>query len=172
MMSFIENLNEEAKVAIGLIIAERMFKLIDVNDTGYKTAREAIDSCWKWLEGEEIEADVLCNYIDSQDYVDVAEFASEEGDEQKQYAWYTVLDAVSYTIYQAYKKEKSEYVPQAIEVIDDETLIMLAENSVESGFFKIESLNKVKKYLLENYHMESALEKKPIFKNLVMRMLD
>ncbi|ACD22349.1 conserved hypothetical protein [Clostridium botulinum B str. Eklund 17B (NRP)] len=36
MMNFIENLNEEAKVSIGLVIAERMFKLIDENDDGYK----------------------------------------------------------------------------------------------------------------------------------------
>ncbi|MBN1051990.1 hypothetical protein DV092_07975 [Clostridium botulinum] len=69
MMNFIENLNEEAKVSIGLVIAERMFKLIDENDDGYKIGRDALDNCWKWLEGESIEANDLCDYIDSEENV-------------------------------------------------------------------------------------------------------
>ncbi|MDQ0861806.1 Imm6 family immunity protein [Bacillus sp. V2I10] len=150
-MDFINNLNAEAKVAIGLVIAEKMFNIINIDEPGYKTGREALDSCWKWLEGEKIDADDLCNYIDSEDYVDVAEFANKERDVQKQYAWYSVLDAVSYTTYQAYEKENRKFVPQVVEVIDDETLRILGENAIESGYFKIESLNDVKIYLLENY---------------------
>ncbi|TCP31228.1 immunity protein Imm6 of predicted polymorphic toxin system [Scopulibacillus darangshiensis] len=110
----------------------------------------------KWLEGEIIDADVLCNYIDSEDYVDVAEFANKEKDAQKQYAWYSVLDAFSYTTYQAYKKEKRKFVPQVVELIDDETLRILGENAIESGYFKIESLNNIKSYLLENYSLNES----------------
>ncbi|MGG3925321.1 Imm6 family immunity protein [Metabacillus fastidiosus] len=51
-MDFIKNLNTEAKVAIGLLIAEKMFSLIVMDEPGYKTGREALDCCWKWLEGE------------------------------------------------------------------------------------------------------------------------
>lgn len=140
MMNFIENVCEEAKVAMGLIIAEKMFKLVHMNDTGYKTGREALDSCWKWLEGENIEANDLCDYIDSEDYIDVAEFTNNEEDDKKQCAWYAVLDAVSYTIYQAYMKENRSSVPQAIEVIDDETLRRLVESSVESVFLRLKVL--------------------------------
>lgn len=154
-MDFINNLNAVAKVAIGLVIAENMYNIISMNELGYKTGREALDSCWKWLEGEKIDADDLCNYIDSEDYVDVAEFANKEKDVQKQYAWYSVLDAVSYTTYQAYKKEKRDFLPK---VIDDETLRILGENAIESGYFNIESLNNVKKYLLENYSLNDNLE--------------
>ncbi|WP_338749077.1 Imm6 family immunity protein [Bacillus sp. FJAT-52991] len=172
MMNFIENLNDEAKVAIGLIIAERMFQLIDISEDGYKTGREALDSCWKWLEGEGIEADDLYDHIDSKDYIDVAEFAHFEEDDKKQYAWYAVLDAVSYTIWQAYKKENSKFVPQAIEVINDETLIILGENAVESEFFKLESIDKVKKYLFEKYPVDSDLKNKTIIKKDMMKMVD
>ncbi|MDM5284309.1 Imm6 family immunity protein [Peribacillus frigoritolerans] len=157
-MDFINNLNAAAKVAIGLVIAENMYNIISMDEPGYKTGREALDSCWKWLEGEKIDADDLCNYIDSEDFVDVAEFANKEKDVQKQYAWYSVLDAVSYTTYQAYKKEKRDFVPQVIEVIDDETLRILGENAIESGYFNIESLNNVKKYLLENYSLNHNIE--------------
>jgi Immunity protein Imm6 len=149
-MDFINNLNADAKVAVGLVIAEKMFNIINMDEPRYKTGREALDSCWKWLEGEKIEADDLCNYIDSEDYGDVAEFANKESDAQKQYAWYSVLDAVSYTTYQAYEKENRKFVPQVVEVIDDETLRILGENAIESGYFKIESLNDVKIYLMEN----------------------
>ncbi|PEI84688.1 immunity protein imm6 [Bacillus pseudomycoides] len=157
-MDFINKLNTEAKVAVGLVIAENMFNIIGMDEAGYETGREALDSCWKWLEGEKIDADDLCNYIDSEDYIDVAEFANEEKDVQKQYAWYSVLDAVSYTIYQAYKKEKRKFVPQVVEVIDDETLRILGENAIESGYFKIESLNNIKRYLLENYSLNDSIE--------------
>ncbi|MCU4795109.1 Imm6 family immunity protein [Bacillus sp. SI2] len=47
-------------------------------------------------------------------------------------------------IYQAYKKEKRKFVPQVVEIIDDETLRILGENAMESGYFKIESLNNIK----------------------------
>ncbi|MCK2005168.1 Imm6 family immunity protein [[Brevibacterium] frigoritolerans] len=154
-MDFINNLNAVAKVAMGLVIAGNMYNIISMNKLGYKTGREALDSCWKWLEGEKIDADDLCNYIDSEDYVDVAEFANKEKDVQKQYAWYSVLDAVSYTTYQAYKKEKRDFLPK---VIDDETLRILGENAIESGYFNIESLNNVKKYLLENYSLNDNIE--------------
>lgn len=172
MMNCIESLNEEAKVAIGLIIAERMFKLIDISEDDYKTGREALDSCWKWLEGENIKADDLYDYIDSKDYIDVAEFAHFEKDDKKQYAWYAVLDAVSYTIWQAYKKENMKFVPQAIEVINDEALIILGENSVKSKFFKFESIDKVKKYLLEKYSVGSDLQSNTIIKKDMMKMVD
>jgi len=157
-MDFINNLTVGAKVALGLVIAENMFNIINMDEPGYKTGREALDSCWKWLAGEKIDADKLCNFIDSEDYVDVAEFANKEKDTQKQYAWYSVLDAVSYTTYQAYKKENTKFVPQVIEVIDDETLRILIENAIESGYFSIDSLNNVKKHLLENYSLKDSIE--------------
>ena len=163
-MDFIYNLNAEAKVAVGLVIAGNMFNIISMDEPGYKIGREALDSCWKWLEGEKIDADDLCNYIDSEDYVDVAEFTNKEKDVQKQYAWYSVLDAVSYTTYQAYKKEKRKFVPQVVEVIDEETLKILGENAIESCYFKIESLINVKKYLLENHLQIGTSIKKKIFR--------
>ncbi|GAB6255101.1 MULTISPECIES: hypothetical protein [Peribacillus] len=45
-----------------------------------------------------------------------------------------------------------------VEVIDDETLRILGENAIESGYFNIESLNNVKKYLLENYSLNDNIE--------------
>lgn len=93
-MDFINKLNAEAKVAVVLVLAEYMFNLIGKGGPGYKTGREALDSCWKWLAGEKILADDLCNFIDSEDYEDVAEFANKQEEKQKQFAWYSVLDAV------------------------------------------------------------------------------
>ncbi|PAD69652.1 immunity protein imm6 [Bacillus sp. 7586-K] len=149
-MDFIQNLSEEAKVAVGLVIAEKMFHLIDRNESGYKIGREALDSCWKWLEGEKVTADDLCTYIDSEDFEDIAEYANGEEGLQKQYAWYSVLDAVSYTIYQAYKREERKFVPQIIEMIDDETLKILVENAMESRCLKMDSVRNVIMTLMEN----------------------
>lgn len=163
-MDFINNLNAEGKVAVGLVLAEYMFNLIAKDEPGYKTGREALDSCWKWLEGDKILADDLCNFIDSEDYEDVAEFANKQEEKQKQFAWYSVLDAVSYTTYQAYIKENRKFVPQVVEIIDDETLKILAENAVESGYLNIESLNIVKNFFLENYSLNHNTDAQTIIK--------
>ena len=43
-------------------------------------------------------------------------------------------------------------------MIDDETLRILGENAMESGYFKMESLNDIKNYLLENYSLRDNVE--------------
>jgi len=52
MKNYVENVTNNAKVAIGLAIAEKMFELLNINDKykEYKIGREALDNCWKWLE--------------------------------------------------------------------------------------------------------------------------
>ncbi|PAE17906.1 immunity protein imm6 [Virgibacillus sp. 7505] len=168
-MDLINRLNDDAKVALGLVVAEKMYGAVTIDEPGYKVGRSALDSCWEWLEGRNVTAEDLYNYIDSEDYMDVAEFASEEESEQKQYAWYTVLDAVSYTIYQAYKKEKIKYVPQAIEIVDDETLKILIENANESGLFNVDHIKEAQRFLLENHSFNTETSKgDPIRKELVM----
>ena len=150
-MDFINDLSEEAKVALGLSIAEKMYTFIDKEDDGYHIGEKALEDCWKWLSGKELSADDLCNYIDSEDYIDVAEFANKEKDEQKQYGWYSVLDAVSYTAYQAYKRENKKFVPQVLEIIDDETLNTLWGNAIESKMIDIAELKTLTKYLIDHY---------------------
>ncbi|QRY37797.1 Imm6 family immunity protein [Bacillus sp. PDNC022] len=150
-MDFINDLSEEAKVALGLAIVEKIYTFIDKEDDGYHIGEKALDDCWKWLSGKELRADDLCNYIDSEDYMDVAEYANKEKDEQKQYGWYSVLDAVSYTAYQAYRRENKKFVPQVLEVIDDETLIVMWENAIESKMIDMAELNILRKYLVDHY---------------------
>lgn len=150
-MDFINDLSEEAKVALGLAIAEKIYTFIDKEDDGYHIGEKALDDCWKWLSGKELRADDLCNYIDSEDYMDVAEYANKEKDEQKQYGWYSVLDAVSYTACQAYRRENKKFVPQVLEVIDDETLIVMWENAIESKMIDMAELNILRKYLVDHY---------------------
>ncbi|WP_368004323.1 Imm6 family immunity protein [Bacillus sp. FSL K6-2869] len=150
-MDFINDISEEAKVALGLAIAEKMYAFIDKEDEGYHIGEKALEDCWKWLSGKELSSDDLCNYIDSEDYMDVAEFANKEKDEQKQYGWYSVLDAVSYTAYQAYKRENKKFVPQVLEIIDDETLNTLWENVIESKMIDIAELKTLTKYLIGHY---------------------
>jgi len=150
-MDFINDLSEEAKVALCLAIAEKMYTFIDKEDDGYHIGEKALSDCWKWLSGKELSADDLCNYIDSEDYMDVAEFANKEKDEQKQYGWYSVLDAVSYTAYQAYRRENKKFVPQVLEVIDDETLTVMWENAIESKKIDMAELNTLRKYLIDHF---------------------
>ncbi|MDQ0227325.1 Imm6 family immunity protein [Metabacillus niabensis] len=174
MKNYVENVTNNAKVAIGLAVADKMFELLNINDNykEYKMGREALDNCWKWLEGGNIEVDVLCNYIDSEDYEDIAEFANSAESTKEIYAWYAALYAVSSTTRQVYRKEENNYPPQIVESVDDDTLITFVEGAVKSEFLKIGILEKVKKYLLEKYPAGSDLEDLTITKEEIMKMVD
>ncbi|MEH6848910.1 MULTISPECIES: Imm6 family immunity protein [Bacillus] len=162
----------EARTTIYLIIAEKMFRKINKNDEKYTYGREALDKCWQWVECKGILADDLYELIDSRDCYDITEFAEDEDDMNRAEVWYALVDAVSYTIWQAYKNENAKYVPQAIEIIKDELIEDLIQHTTDTGFFYVECIEKLRNYLLENYLVDSAWESGAITKEEIMKMVD
>lgn len=174
MKDYINNITDNAKVAIISAVAENLFELLDINDKydEYKMGRDALDDCWKWLEGEEIEAETICSYIDSENGFDVMEFAQREKNREKQNAWCAVLDAVAYTTVKAYERVGDYFPPQIVDSITDDTIIICFEMVVEAELFKVEMLEKIHKYLLENYPAGNDMESSYITKEEIMKIVN
>ncbi len=64
--------------------------------------------------------------------------------------WSLLVDTVSYTSWKAYKKEKTKYLPQALEGIKEDSLLVFIESAVETTFTK-EELDVMEQHHLANY---------------------
>jgi len=58
--------------------------------------------------------------------------------------WSLFVDAVAFTSWEAYKKEKVKYLPQALEGINNSIIIFL-NNAVETGFITSKEVEKIRK---------------------------
>ncbi|MDF2521143.1 MAG: hypothetical protein K0R84_1771 [Clostridia bacterium] len=157
MIEFIKSISIEARAALYLSIAEKTFNLVDISDERYKYGREALDKCWDWVEKGSVKADSLYELIDNAECTGISEFGMEEEEYQREAMWYTLVDAVAYTSWQAFNRENYRYLPQAIEGIDEEEINDFINNAADTQVFSIEDIDDLKRFLLEEYSLNSPL---------------
>ncbi|MDR7241858.1 Imm6 family immunity protein [Priestia megaterium] len=143
----INNLQSEVKVGFVLIVAERVFSVISQGDERYLEGREALDKCWLWVESHTVNGDELYELIDNADYTGISEFAEEEEDLDIARLWSLLVDAVAYTSWEAYKKEKVKYLPQALEGIGADSITLFLNSAVETGFITGEEIERMESVL-------------------------
>lgn len=102
----IDSLQNEVKVGFVLTVAERVFSVISKDDERYLDGREALDKCWIWVESHAISGDELYEFIDNAEVTGISEFTEKEEDLNMARLWSLLVDAVAYTSWEAYKKEK------------------------------------------------------------------
>ncbi|MDR9800920.1 Imm6 family immunity protein [Bacillus paralicheniformis] len=146
----IDNLQNEVKVGFVLTVAERVFSVISKDDERYPEGREALDKCWLWVESHAVTGDDLYELIDNADFTGISEFAEEEEDLNIARLWSLLVDAVAYTSWEAYKKEKVKYLPQALESINNDSITIFLNSAVETGFITLKEIEKIGKGI-ENY---------------------
>ncbi|XBO85505.1 Imm6 family immunity protein [Bacillus licheniformis] len=59
--------------------------------------------------------------------------------------WSLLVDAVAYTSWEAYKKEKVKYLPQALEGINNDSIIIFLNSAVETSFITPKEVEKIGK---------------------------
>lgn len=79
---------------------------------------EAIEVSWKWVHTEENLGEVLYNFLDNEEN-GFTLFQEMEEDEKNICAWDCIIDAVAYVSRVAYEKEGVKYLPEPIEIVDD-----------------------------------------------------
>lgn len=144
----IYTLDDDVKVAFVLAIGEEVFNVIEKSDERYVDGRDALDKCWVWVENKDVSGDELYELIDNVECTGISEFAEEEEDLNIARLWSLLVDIVSYTAWKAYIKEKTKYLPQALEGIEDESLEILVESAIDTTFISIEQIQQMKQYLL------------------------
>ena len=147
---FLDNLQNKVKVGFVLTVAERVFSVISKDDERHPEGREALDKCWLWVESHAVTGDDLYELIDNADFTGISEFAEEEEDLNIARLWSLLVDAVAYTSWEAYKKEKVKYLPQALESINNDSITIFLNSAVETGFITLKEIEKIGKGI-ENY---------------------
>ena len=89
--------------------------------------------------------------IDNPECTGISEFAADEEDLDIARVWSLLVDVVSYTSWKAYKKEKTKYLPQALEGIKEDSILVFIESAVETTFITKEELDVMEQHLMGNY---------------------
>ena len=162
-------LKDEIKVSFIVTIGEKVFSEINENDERYFDGREALDKCWKWAENKSISADDLYELIDNAECTGISEFAEDEENLDIARLWSLIVDIVSYTAWMGYKKENTKYLPQALESIKEDSIIILLKSAVETNFITEKEVLIMQQKLLSNYKSdEDMVISKEDFINKVM----
>ncbi|MBC2284095.1 Imm6 family immunity protein [Listeria booriae] len=136
-------LDDVRKRVFYLIVAEKIFSFINMNNSNYDEGRKALDICWESLVDAKITGDDIYLLIDSPVYKDIGEFAQQEENPKKQEIWYIVLDAIAYIAWNLYRKCDVKFLPQALESISEDSAFDFIRNLEESGYVKKEDVNNV-----------------------------
>ncbi|MCY8093429.1 Imm6 family immunity protein [Bacillus haynesii] len=142
---FLDNLQDEVKVGFILTVAERVFSIISKDDERYPEGRETLNKCWLWVESHAVTGDDLYELIDNAYFTGISEFAEEEEDLNIARLWSLLVDAVAFTSWEAYKKEEVKYLPQALEGINNDSIIIFLNSAVETGFITSKEVEKIRK---------------------------
>lgn len=172
-MDFISHITIRARVSFYIALAEKLFEGIDNKDDGYTEARKALDKCWAWLEGKDVTADELYEYLENVDDTGLMIYAYDEKDPNKVAIWNIVITSLMYIIWHAYTIEGAEYVPQTIEAVDETIIDYLINYTSECHEFNKSWMDLLERYLLKNYRTDSINEYgNPVDKNEIMRVID
>ena len=144
----LEKLSVDVKVLLAITISEKVFMAIDKSDERYLDGREALDKCWKWCEDRSISGDDLYEIIDNAECVGISEFAEAEEDLSIARLWSQLVDTVAYTAWMAYEEEKTIYLPQMIEGISEESIFVIIESAIKTGFITQREIDEVVDLLL------------------------
>lgn len=148
-------LKDEVKVGFAIVIAEKVFLAIEKTDERYIEGREALNKCWIWVENNSISGDDLYELIDNAECIGISEFAEKENNLNIARLWSLLVDVVAYTSWTAFKREKMKYLPQMLEGIKENSLIILIESAIETAFITKEEIEAIAKQLISKYCLEN-----------------
>ncbi|KYQ87521.1 MULTISPECIES: Imm6 family immunity protein [unclassified Thermoactinomyces] len=153
-MDWLEKLSSDAKVAYLLTLTEKMMSQTEKYHW-YGLARRTMDMCWEWLEEKKYLGDELYlkidNDVDGLAHIKGVAFVDDQPDPQEKALWFCVTQAAFYVTWQAYEYEEEEYVPQAIEMTDDEVIDWFMEKIVKVDGYQEEWAERLREYLLKNH---------------------
>jgi hypothetical protein len=158
IMEWIMNVNVDARVAYYLLLTEKVMDQLD-NEEGYLQARKTIDMCWDWVKDKKYSGDDLYLMLDNEDDGGVSIYEQFTDDPQQVAIWFCVIYAIAYTIWQAYKHENQKYVPQPIEIVDDDTIDEFMINIRKIHGYSESWADILKQYLLDYYSLVSSNKK-------------
>lgn len=125
----ISKLNDTYKNTYCILLAEKAKEYLKDSEN-YKYIEKALRQCRQWIKGKEDIADQLYAALDNEE-TGFSVLQEMEEDMQKVYAWDCIIYAVAYVAKSAYEEMGAEYFPEPIELVDEETPILLETALIE-----------------------------------------
>jgi len=159
-MEWVKNVNADARAVYVLTLMEKVLDKIEKYEW-YHMVREAIDMCWEWVEEKKHSGDDLYETVDNEDedgliYIEGVAYVGDNAyGPQAELVWSCAVDAVLYTARQAYQYEKTDYLPQMLEMVSDQSIDEFMEKIAKVDGYQEEWAECLKQYLLKNYPASS-----------------
>lgn len=113
----VKELNQKSKCIFAVKMAERASSYIQKSCVK-SLINEALDIAREWIHTEGNAGEVLYNFLDNEEN-GFTLYQEMEEDEIEISAWDCIIDAIAYVSKAAYEKEGIEYLPEPIEIVDD-----------------------------------------------------
>ena len=143
----ITKLNQKSKCTFVVKLAERAASYIQKSNVK-SLVYEAIDIAWKWIYTEENVGEVLYNFLDNEEN-GFTLYQEMEKDEKEISAWDCIIDAIAYVSKTAYETEGIEYLPEPIEIVDDNIFTHMMQSLLLCGGMESEYIKNVYQKCLE-----------------------
>ncbi len=117
----ISRLSQTEKCNLAIELGERAAKYFD-NDAIKSQVADALDLANKWNESEDA-GELLYDFLDNEEH-GFTIYQENEEDEIKINAWNCVIDAIAFVSKMAYLESGIKYLPEPIEIVDDDILII------------------------------------------------
>lgn len=141
-------LSEDAQVAIFLLLAEDAIKYF-INKEFTKSAKNALNTCWSYIDKRSVNGDDLYDLIDSNEY-DITDLQADAETENDVRVWDCIIDSVLYTCRKAYDAS-NEDLPQAVEIADFTLYEHFISQYILLDSNNGEMLKKVESFFSSNY---------------------
>lgn len=139
----ITKLEQKSKCTFAIKLAERAASYLQESNVK-NLINEAMDICWKAVYTEENLGEVLYNFLDNEENG----FTLFQEMEENISAWDCIIDAVAYMSRVAYEKEGIKYLPEPIEIVDDNIFKHMMHRLVLCNGMEREYIEKIYQKLL------------------------
>lgn len=154
-MEFIRQITIRARVAFYLAVAQKSLEGLSIDDEGYQAATEALNQCFCWLEGQDISGDELCEYLENERDTGLMIYSSlTQEDPLKEPIWITIITALMYTTWQAYRIKNESFIPESIEQVDEDAIYSFMEYAKRCANYDEQWVQLLGAYLLDKYKAE------------------
>lgn len=109
---------------------------------------EAIKVAWKWVHTKENVGEILYDFLDNEAN-GFTLFQEMEKDQKNISAWNCIINSLAYVSRVAYEKEGVKYLPEPIEIVDDNIFIHMIQSLILCNSIEREYIENVYQKCLE-----------------------
>ncbi len=140
-------LDQKNKCIFAIKLAEKASSYLQGSNVN-SLINEAIEVAWKCIHTEENVGEILYNFLDNEEN-GFTLFQEMEKDKKNISAWNCIIDSLAYVSRVAYEKEGVKYLPEPIEIVDDNIFAHMIQSLISCNSIECEYIENVYQKCLE-----------------------